>query len=68
MGGGGDGKPSKGLSLRSVLPIDKLQNMSSLKDDLTVLRHMWFPKKATSGADHAARLETFYGPQAKACE
>lgn len=37
MGAGGDGKPSKGISLRSIVPLDKL-NPANLKDDLTVLR------------------------------
>lgn len=43
-----------------------LSPVKSLKQDLTVLRHMWFSK--AKGDDHAARLENFYGPQAKACK
>ncbi|GFH11752.1 uncharacterized protein HaLaN_07305, partial [Haematococcus lacustris] len=68
MGAGGDGRPLKDAYKRkprnfSFDKLDKLQ--SSLRDDLTVLRHMWFSK--AKGSDHAARLENFYGPQAQAC-
>ncbi|KAJ9529578.1 hypothetical protein QJQ45_013915 [Haematococcus lacustris] len=64
---GGDGRPLKDAYKRkprnfSFDKLDKLQ--SSLRDDLTVLRHMWFSK--AKGSDHAARLENFYGPQAQA--
>lgn len=39
--------------------------MSKLGADAQVLRSIWFSKP--SGEDHAARLESFYGPQASAC-
>lgn len=42
-----------------------LARLSAVKDDLTVLRTIWF--KRLSGSDHAQRLECFYGPQAHAC-
>jgi len=37
-----------------------------LRNDMLVLRHIWFAKP--QGDDHASRLESFYGPQARACE
>ncbi len=55
-----DGFPTKKKPFR----LDELRK--DLKDDLTVLRHMWFSK--ARGSDHAARLESFYGPQAGACQ
>ncbi len=62
MGRGGDAS----FAQKRNFSFDKLKNLSSVKDDLTVLRHMWFGSK--KGDDHAARLESFYGPQAAACE
>eukprot|EP00195_Chlamydomonas_chlamydogama_P005703 CAMPEP_0202899678 /NCGR_PEP_ID=MMETSP1392-20130828/7850_1 /ASSEMBLY_ACC=CAM_ASM_000868 /TAXON_ID=225041 /ORGANISM="Chlamydomonas chlamydogama, Strain SAG 11-48b" /LENGTH=653 /DNA_ID=CAMNT_0049585927 /DNA_START=166 /DNA_END=2127 /DNA_ORIENTATION=- len=50
--------------MKKSFSIDKLANLANVKDDLIVLRHMWFGSK--KGDDHAARLENFYGPQAKA--
>jgi hypothetical protein len=45
------------------------KGISDLKDDLSTLRHLWFSQLAkTKPNDHAARLESFYGPQAAACE
>ena len=43
-----------------------IARLSAVKDDLTVLRSIWF--KRLSGGDHAQRLESFYGPQAHACK
>ena len=70
MGAGGDGRPiirSKrdGL-IKRIRSSDKLKRLGSVKDDLVVLRSLWFQK--VSGGDHAARLESFYGPQAHACK
>lgn len=62
MGRGGDAS----FAQKRNFSFDKLKNLTSVKDDLTVLRHMWFGSK--KGDDHAARLESFYGPQATACE
>ena len=70
MGGGGDGRPVRESFLKKSFSIDKLPSLSDIKQtvqsDFTVLRHMWFSK--ASGGDDAARLESFYGPQAEACE
>ena len=62
MGRGGDGRAS--ASAKKSMDINKLA--SSFKDDMVVLKNIWFGSK--SGKDHAARLESFYGPQASACE
>jgi betaine lipid synthase len=64
MGAGGDGRPQPSF-LKKTFSIDNLTNVSNIKDDLIVLRNIWFNK--AKGDDHAARLETFYGPQAHAC-
>lgn len=75
MGKGADASPYPrgGSSLkRSKSLLERLQDLQSggrvagLKDDLLVLRTIWFKK--TSGDDHAQRLEQFYSPQAHACE
>ena len=62
-------RPSSGrrgtASSRRIRSSDKLKRLGSVKDDLVVLRSLWFQK--VSGGDHAARLESFYGPQAHAC-
>lgn len=63
MGSGRDGRPAS--YTKKNFSLEKLK-LSSMKDDLTVLRHMWFGSK--KGDDHAARLESFYGPQAAACK
>ena len=71
MGRGGDATaPSNGLirRLRSrsdLLKVPSLDGMKGVRQDLTVLKYIWFRK--ASGSDHAARLESFYGPQAHAC-
>mmetsp|Transcript_5717 Transcript_5717/g.9926 ORF Transcript_5717/g.9926 Transcript_5717/m.9926 type:complete len:352 (+) Transcript_5717:30-1085(+) len=70
MGAGGDGRP--GRVLKPTLRSFSIEGLSSLgregvkglKNDLTVLRHIWFSN--AKGGDHAARLENFYGPQAEA--
>ncbi|EFJ43864.1 hypothetical protein VOLCADRAFT_83033 [Volvox carteri f. nagariensis] len=64
MGAGKDGRPVRDNYMKKNFSLDKLKNISSVKNDLTVLRHMWFGSK--KGDDHAARLESFYGPQAAA--
>lgn len=66
MGAGKDGRPVRDNYMKRNFSLEKLKNFSSVKNDLTVLRHMWFGSK--KGDDHAARLESFYGPQAAACE
>lgn len=65
MGAGGDGRPTDSVIAKARGSIG-LPSMDTLKNDLTVLRHLWFSK--ASGGDHASRLESFYGPQAEACE
>jgi betaine lipid synthase len=67
MGKGGDytsvgTQPT--LLRRNSWSFDRLKSIGDVKDDILVLRHLWFGKK--SGSDHAARLESFYGPQAAA--
>lgn len=66
MGGGGDNRPARDSFFKNPLPIDKIKSISDVKDDLIVLKSIWFNK--AKGTDHAARLENFYGPQAHACE
>ncbi len=73
MGKGRDGSQTLGIGLGSRLlrassfeSLTRLTQSSSIKDDLLVLRHIWFSRQ--KGDDHAARLESFYGPQAAACE
>ena len=65
MGKGSDGRPVRDSFLKKTFSMDKL-NLDNMKNDLIVLRNIWFNK--AKGDDHAARLETFYGPQAEACE
>jgi hypothetical protein len=81
MGKGGDAglvhSGSGRLLRRSSSVLEKMQGMSEgfkarkrvrdLHNDLTVLKNIWFKRLPASG-DHAARLESFYGPQAHACE
>lgn len=52
----------------SVAALDKLTSFTpdGLKQDLQVLRYMWFGK--AKGDDHAQRLDNFYKHQAGACE
>ncbi len=63
--GGKDARPVRDTSAKKgQFSLDQIS--LKLKDDVTVLRHMWFGSK--KGDDHAQRLESFYGPQAAACE
>lgn len=64
MGAGGDGRPLRDSFLKRSFSIEKLKKLSSVKDDLIVLKSIWFSR--AKGDDHAARLEHFYGPQAHA--
>lgn len=67
MGAGGDGTPlAPAFMRRNSWSLDRLKSLGDVKDDLVVLRHLWFSK--AKGDDHAARLESFYGPQAAACK
>jgi len=61
MGRGGDAGSVS--SQRNVLK-RTASSFSNLKQDLSVLKSMWL--KPLTGADHATRLENFYGPQAGA--
>jgi len=59
MGRGGDGL------LRRTGSFDKIKAFgTSVKQDIAVLKSIWFSK--SQGDSHAARLETFYAPQAGA--
>jgi hypothetical protein len=66
-----DQGPSRKLR-RNSWSFDRLKSLGGdISDDLIVLRHLWLSnlvpgKKST--ATHAQRLESFYGPQAAACE
>lgn len=67
MGAGGDARPVKGGRLvKRIKSSDRLRKIEGVKNDLIVLKSIWLNK--ASGQDHAARLESFYGPQAHACE
>ena len=68
MGKGGEGRqvPVKDGLMKRISSSGKLKSISSVADDLLVLKSIWFNK--ASGDDHAERLENFYGPQAEACE
>ena len=68
MGKGGEGRQvpvKKDGLLKRISSSGKLKRISSVADDLLVLKSIWFNK--ASGDDHAERLESFYGPQAAAC-
>jgi betaine lipid synthase len=68
MGKGGEGRQvqvKKDGLLKRISSSGKLKRISSVADDLLVLKSIWFNK--ASGDDHAERLENFYGPQAAAC-
>lgn len=46
-------------------------SLGDIQDDLIVLKNIWFSNLVPgrkSSASHAQRLESFYGPQAAACE
>lgn len=62
MGAGGDGK----VALPQKAAGSGKAKLDSVKEDLLVLKSIWFNR--VSGDDHAERLESFYGPQAAACE
>ena len=86
MGAGGD---ASGVAPQEL--DRKASKLSKVKEDLTVLKSLWFNKASAQknaillyillhylqllnpvpsqvkGSDHAARLESFYGPQAHAC-
>jgi hypothetical protein len=67
MGAGGDARPyGQNKLVKRIRSSDKLRKFGSVKDDLIVLKSIWLNK--ASGQDHAARLESFYGPQAHACK
>lgn len=67
MGAGRDGNPSTIANpLRRSWSSEKLAALQGVKDDLIVLKSIWFNK--AKGGDHAQRLENFYSPQAAACE
>ena len=58
---------------RNSWSFDRLKSLGEdLTDDLIVLRHLWLsnlvPGGKKSSDTHAQRLESFYGPQAAACE
>lgn len=60
-----DAHLSNGGLLQGLKSSDKFKKLTSLADDITVLRSIWFSK--AKGGDHASRLEQFYAPQAHAC-
>ncbi|CAL5226880.1 g9753 [Coccomyxa viridis] len=66
MGKGGEGRqvPVKDGLMKRISSSGKLKSITSVADDLLVLKSIWFNK--ASGDDHAERLENFYGPQAEA--
>ena len=66
MGKGSDGRPAKESFLRKTFPSMEKLSVDNLKNDLIVLKNIWF--NSAKGDDHAARLDAFYGPQAHACE
>ena len=66
MGAGRDGNPASVGPLRRTWSSEKLAALQGVKDDLIVLKSIWFNKP--KGGDHAQRLENFYSPQAAACE
>jgi hypothetical protein len=67
MGRGADaGTGTPDTIMRRNWSLERLQGLrKGVQDDLQVLRSIWFSKQ--KGGDHAARLESFYGPQAHAC-
>eukprot|EP00959_Pyramimonas_sp_CCMP1952_P061477 1284756-Pyramimonas_sp.AAC.1 len=62
MGRGGD---ACGVVRQQNMLRRTASSFSNLKQDLSVLKSIWL--KPLTGADHATRLENFYGPQAGAC-
>eukprot|EP00884_Botryococcus_braunii_P001650 jgi/Botrbrau1/11486/Bobra.0360s0013.1 len=59
-----DSHLSNGGLLQGLKSSDKFKKLTSLADDITVLKSIWFSK--AKGGDHASRLEQFYAPQAHA--
>lgn len=59
-------KRSRSGLIQRIRSMDRMESLKGMKQDLTVLKSIWFKK--ASGSDHAERLESFYGPQAAACE
>jgi betaine lipid synthase len=66
MGKGSDGTPVRPSFMKKTFPSMEKLNLENMRNDLTVLKNIWFSK--AGGGDHAARLESFYGPQAHACK
>ncbi len=69
MGKGGEAQLGATIRpglIQRIRSMDRMETLKGVKQDLTVLKSMWFKK--ASGSDHAERLESFYGPQAAACE
>jgi betaine lipid synthase len=67
MGAGRDGNHGTiGNPVRRNWSSEKLAALQGVKDDLIVLKSIWFNK--SKGGDHAQRLENFYSPQAAACK
>ena len=74
MGRGGDATAAKdrrrGQFIRRLRHSPSLERLKGraegLREDLTVLRSIWFHRSSNS-TDHASRLESFYKPQAQAC-
>ena len=69
MGRGGEKAPSEGgLGLRrNSWSFNSIKGLQELSTDLSTLRHLWFSNAGKKhGADHAKRLDAFYGPQAAA--
>jgi hypothetical protein len=61
-----DGHLSNGGLSERLKSSAKFKKLTSLADDITVLKSIWFSK--AKGEDHASRLEQFYAPQAQACK
>jgi betaine lipid synthase len=59
-------KRSRSGLIQRIRSMDRMESLKGMQQDLTVLKSIWFKK--ASGSDHAERLESFYGPQAAACE
>jgi hypothetical protein len=76
MGRGGDSTAAAGgVALPSAATVRRSSSLSSIKslaldlrDDLQTLGNLWFSALGKkTNADHAARLESFYGAQAETC-
>jgi betaine lipid synthase len=63
MGKGGDAVPAGTASaLRRTFSLERLKSLGDVKDDILVLKQLWFGSKR--GDSHAERLESFYANQA----